>query len=114
MLGEATTFILTGRHLKFLCAVLNSELVRWFLRHTAPTSGMGTLRWKKSYVEAIPIPLISSATKKPIVQLVDRIVTAKTKAYNHPVDMTAEEAEIERRVCELYNLSEHEIKCLFG
>ena len=45
---EATTFVMTGRHLKYLCALLNAKLTRWFLQQIAPTSGMGTLRWEKS------------------------------------------------------------------
>ena len=54
--GEATTFVMTGQGIKFLCGVLNAKLVRWYLGQIAPTSGMGTLRWKKVYVEAIPSP----------------------------------------------------------
>ena len=29
--GEATTFLLTGESIKYLCAVLNAKLIRWFL-----------------------------------------------------------------------------------
>ena len=43
MLVEATAFIMTGTHVKVLCAVLNSSLARWFLLRSAPTSGLGTL-----------------------------------------------------------------------
>ena len=56
LFGEATAFVLTGEHLKFLCTILNAKLTHWFLRHTAPTSGMGVIRWKKVYMEAVPIP----------------------------------------------------------
>ena len=47
MVGEATTFILTGESIKYLCCVLNSNAARWYVQQTAPTSGMGALRWKK-------------------------------------------------------------------
>ena len=75
--GLNTTFVLTGDCLKFLCAVLNARLTLWFLRHAAPTSGMGTLRWLKVYVETIPIPRISLEEQGPFVQLVDSIIAAK-------------------------------------
>ena len=63
--GEATTYIMTGTSLKYLCAVLNASLTRWFLQQMAPTSGMGTLRWKKGYVENIPIPKNNAAKQRP-------------------------------------------------
>ena len=66
--GEATTFIMTGEELKYLCAVLNSRLIRWFLEQVAPTSGMGTLRWKKVYVQAIPVPQIRRSQQGPFVE----------------------------------------------
>ena len=52
LFGTNTTYFLTGENLKFLCAVLNSKLTYCFLRHTAPTSGMGVIRWMKVYVES--------------------------------------------------------------
>ncbi len=105
--GEATTFMMTGESsLKYLCAVLNANLVRWFLNQIAPTSGMGTLRWKKIYVERIPVPKISAAKQRPFVRLVDRILEAK--AADPDADTTADEAEIDRLVYELYGLTEEE------
>lgn len=59
--GKATTFMMTGESLKYLLATLNSALVRRFMRQAAPTSDMGTLRWKKAYIETMPIPLIGEA-----------------------------------------------------
>ena len=92
--GEATTFIMTGECIKFLCGVLNAQLVRWYLGQIAPTSGMGTLRWKKVYVETIPIPRGDAAQQRPLVRLVDRILEAK--AANPAADTAELEAEIDR------------------
>ena len=66
LFGEATTFLLTGEGIKHLCAVLNAKLIHWFLEKVAPTSGMGTLRWKKVYVERIPIPKLSTDQAAPL------------------------------------------------
>ncbi len=75
---------------------------------------MGTLRWKKVYVEAIPVPSASSAKRQSIGQLVDRMISAKTMASDASTDITVDEAEIDRRVCELYGLSQLEIDRLLG
>ena len=105
--GEATTFIMTGESLKYLCGLLNSALVRWFLQQTAPTSGMGTFRWKKVYVETIPIPKISEEEQQPLVALVEEILHAKDTDAD--VDTADLEREIDRLVYELYGLTEEEI-----
>ena len=104
--GEATTFMMTGRSLKYLCAVLNSTLIRWFLQQTAPTSGMGTSRWKKVYVENIPIPQIAEEQQRSFVQMVDEILEAKAADLN--ADTSELERNIDRLVYDLYGLTEEE------
>ena len=105
--GEATSYMMTGECIKYLCAVLNGELVRWFLQQVAPTSGMGTLRWKKVYVETIPIPKISAAKQRPFTRLVDRILAVK--AANPDADVSELENQIDRIVYSLYDLTPEEI-----
>ena len=101
--GEATTFLLTGESIKYLCAVLNAKLIRWFLENVAPTSGMGTLRWKKVYVERLPIPRITGPRQQHFSRLVDRALMAK------PGDREEIEADIDARVYQLYGLTPSEI-----
>ena len=104
--GEATTFMMTGGSLKYLCAVLNATLIRWFLQQTAPTSGMGTSRWKKVYVGNIPIPHIAEEQQRSFVQLVDEILEAKAADLN--ADTSELERNIDRLVYDLYGLTEEE------
>ena len=104
--GEATTFVMTGSSVKYLCAILNSTLVRWFLQQTAPTSGMGTPRWKKVYVQEIPIPTISAAEQRPFIRLVDEILEAK--AADPDADTSYLDWDIDRLVYDLYGLTEEE------
>lgn len=61
-----STFIMTGNDLKYLLAVLNSEVSEWYFDFIAPTSGMGTTMWKKAYIEQIPIAETSDSNKKPL------------------------------------------------
>ena len=105
--GEATTFLLTGESIKYLCAVLNAKLIRWFLEKVAPTSGMGTLRWKKVYVERLPIPRTTGPRQQPFSRLVDRVLMAR--AGDRDSDTSETEAEIDARVYQLYGLTPSEI-----
>lgn len=105
---EATAFLMTGSPLKFLCSVLNSKLASWYLRQSAPTSGMGTLRWKKVYVEAIPVPVISSANQLAFARLVDDIFVR----LSSDADAKDLELKIDGLVSELYGLTEEEVSAV--
>ena len=98
--------MMTGKHLKYLSAVLNSTLIRWFLQQIAPTSGMGTPRWKKGYVETLPIPKISAAEQRPFIRLVDEILEAKSA--DPDADTSYLDWDIDRLVYDLYGLTEDE------
>ena len=71
LLVEATAFMMTGTHVKSLCAVLNPSFARWFLLRSAPTSGLGTLRWKKVYVGELPVPPLDNRMHNRIAQVID-------------------------------------------
>ena len=70
-------FVIAGKSLKYLCAVLNSALVTWLIKNTALTTGMGLTQWKKFAVEAIPIPKISADRDALISTIVDYIIYLK-------------------------------------
>ena len=107
---EASTFIMTGEYVKYLCAVLNAKLIRWFLQQVAPTSGMGVFQWKKVYVETIPIPKIPEEAQRPFIELVDRIL--KIKTASPAADTSKLESNIDRLVYQLYKLTESEIAAI--
>ena len=107
---EATTFILTGGNIKYLCAILNSKAIYWFLSQIAPTSGLGTLRWKKVYVEMIPIPAISESAQQPFTELVDQILIAKTDPSETHCDTL--EARLNQLVYQLYGLTTEQAKII--
>ena len=102
--GEATTFLLTGKELKYLCAVLNSTLTTWFLHQAAPTSGAGTLRWKKVYIQKIPIPMLGRCEASPFVNFVDKILESKSEMLNADTCPL----ELDRMVYDLYGLTGEE------
>ena len=99
-------YMITGSHLKFLCAVLNSTLISWFMSHTSRTTGMGLTIWHKAYVERLPIPKIDAAEQEPFVKLVDEILAAKAADAN--ADTESLEWQIDSMVYRLYGLTEEE------
>ncbi len=102
-----SSFIMTSNCTKYLCAILNSNLIAWFMKNTAPT-GMGMHpRWKKVYVETIPIPKIPTTKQRPFIQLIDGILAAKD--VDPDSDITEQEHEIDRLVYALYGLTKEEI-----
>ena len=55
-------FMITGQNLSYLCAILNSSLITWFVKRTAVTTGMGLSQWDKFTVERVPIVHPSQST----------------------------------------------------
>lgn len=52
-----TAFLMTGEHLSYLLAFLNSPISKYyFSKNIATTSGVGTVRWLKYTIETLPIP----------------------------------------------------------
>ena len=103
---DKTAYIMTGECIKYICAVLNTNLISWYFRQIAPTSGMGTLLWGKTRVERIPIPKITPAEQRPFIQLVDRILEAK--AADPDADTSDLEESIDWLVYDLYDLTDEE------
>ncbi|WP_201340448.1 hypothetical protein [Isorropodon fossajaponicum symbiont] len=91
-----------------MLAVLNSKLIYWFFNNIALTSGMGTLRWKKTYINMIPIPKISDSMKQPFIVLINKILISKKQNK----DTNYLENEINKMVYDLYQLSALEIKLI--
>ena len=103
-------YLITGRSLKWCCAVLNSRLVSWMVSNIAITTGAGLPQWKKFIVESIPIPVIPDIQQESVLTMLDRIVTAKQ------IDSTADTAVLEKQldqlVYDLYGLCPEEVRTI--
>ncbi len=104
-------YIMTGDCLKYLCAVMNSTLITWWFRNMAATTGMGLTEWTIVSVKRLPIPKISFAGQAPFARLVDRILSA---SGTYQADTTALEADIDRLVYEIYELTKDETRAVTG
>ena len=100
---------MTGSALKYLCAVLNSSLVTWFMESTALTTGMGVLQWKKFAVERLPVPHVGAADQRLFTQLVDGILE---EPAGHTANVRKLQAELDCAVNAVYGLNADEIRAI--
>ena len=107
-----TAYVLTGPSIKYLCAVLNSSLATWYVRNTALNSGMGVPRWVRFTVERIPVPKVSASKQRPLIALVERILSAKDA--DAAADTSALESEADALVYALYGLTSSEVAAVAG
>ncbi|EHU8856781.1 Eco57I restriction-modification methylase domain-containing protein, partial [Campylobacter coli] len=80
--AEATSFILTGENLKYLIAFLNNDFVAFIFKtfYAGGNLGENGFRYKKAFLEKLPIPKINSKNQKladELINLVDEILKAK-------------------------------------
>ncbi len=97
---DMTVFFISGNNLKYLLALLNSKLVFWYFNLICAESGVGTNRWKKIYVEQLPIPEILNEAKNPFETLVDYILFSKQKKLDNEAKLF--ETVIDNMVYDLY------------
>ena len=95
-------FVMAGKSLKYLCAVLNSTLITWLIKNTALTTGMGLTQWKKFAVERIPIPKISADRDDLIATIVDYIIYLKKQSSTDSLMVKYFEQIIDGLVYEIY------------
>ena len=97
-------FIITGRHLGYLTAFLNSKLFKYCFRDSFPQLQGGTREFSKIFFEKIKIKMVSDSLNEifesKVIKLQNSIAEAK--------DTTAIELEIDEMILDLYNLAEKE------
>ena len=92
-----------------LLAILNSRLIRFVLQQICDKVRGGFYRMKMIYVEQLPIPPATDVQQAPIIERVQKILAAPDS-----LDVPQLEAEIDRLVYDLYNLTEEEIAVVEG
>ncbi len=84
----------------YLLGLLNSSAVEDFFIEVGATVRGGYLRFKRQYVEQIPIPNANSAEREAIAELVQKCLDAKGMGCEEW------EGEIDARVASLYKVSD--------
>ena len=128
--AEATSFIMSGENLKYLIALLNSKAITYSFKSFYMGAGLGNkgLRYKKTFLENLPIPKIEKEEQTPFIELVDKIILSKEKIKKYKKhyeslnaidkieiekeqnNITKAKKKIDILVYKLYKLTKDEIK----
>ncbi|MGT0102266.1 type IIG restriction enzyme/methyltransferase [Helicobacter pylori] len=113
--AEATSFILTGEHLRYLLGMLHSKLITFAFKTFYAGGGLGEsgYRYKKAFIERLPIPKITPQNQKLAHKITDcakAILEAKEK--DPKANTQKLEKEIDALVYQLYHLTDEEIKII--
>ncbi|MCQ2680760.1 class I SAM-dependent DNA methyltransferase [Helicobacter pylori] len=113
--AEATSFILTGGHLRYLLGMLHSKLITFAFKTFYAGGGLGEsgYRYKKAFIERLPIPKITEKNQEladKITDCAEQILQAKAK--DPKANTQGLEKEIDALVYQLYNLTDEEIKII--
>ncbi len=111
---EATAFIMTGERLKYLTALLNSKLLTYSFKTFYAGGDLrgNTFRYKKVFLENLPVPKLTAEEQRPFETLIDQILVAKKK--DPKADTSALERQIDQMVYKLYGLTDEEIRIVEG
>ncbi|GAA7379101.1 class I SAM-dependent DNA methyltransferase [Helicobacter pylori] len=113
--AEATSFILTGEHLRYLLGMLHSKLITFAFKTFYAGGGLGEsgYRYKKAFIERLPIPQITEKNQELARKITDGAEQIlKTKEKDPKANTLELEKEIDALVYQLYNLTDEEIKII--
>lgn len=112
--AEATSFILSGNEnfkhsLHYLLGILHSKLITYAFKEFYAGGGLGEsgYRYKKAFLERLPIPKVDSKTEAEFIQIVQEIL--EKKKVDSTIDTPTLESKLDNLVYQLYNLSDDEV-----
>ena len=103
---DKTCFMITGQHLLYILAIMNSSLMQYYIQHNIAVLDTGGFLMQKIYVDAFPIPSFDNEDYEPIVSLCKEVLCEQEKG-NDTLDL---EAQIDSYVYKLFGLNNDEIE----
>lgn len=100
----------TEYYLRYILAILNSSLMKYYYRVIVPEEGKAFAEVKAINLKKIPIKKAPKSKQEEFVDLVDKILEAKRNKAN---DTKALEDKIDSLVDELYGLTDEEKKLIY-
>jgi hypothetical protein len=84
-----TVFLMTGENLKYLTALLNSRLCTWSFKKFYAGGGLGAevFRYKKMFIEKLPIPQIPLSAQKPFEEKAEAMLKLNKDLKTHSTQM---------------------------
>ncbi|ETD25640.1 hypothetical protein HMPREF2087_01468 [Helicobacter canis NCTC 12740] len=134
--AEATSFILSGNEnfthsLHYLLGILHSKLITYAFKEFYAGGGLGEsgYRYKKAFLERLPIPKVDSKIEVEFIQIVQEILEkkkvdssveamdchdlpCKSRNDSKTTDTAELESKLDNLVYALYNLTSDEIKLI--
>ena len=102
---DKTCFMITGEHLLYLLAVMNSSLMQYYIQHNIAVLDTGGFLMQKIYVEHFPIPTIESKSYKEIVDMCTETLLLQKENR----DSSDIESQIDLKIYEMFELTHDEI-----
>ncbi len=113
---------MTGKNLKYLLGLMNSNPVAFFFKTFYAGGGLGEdgYRYKKAFLEQLPLPPITPQNQPladQIVQKVDQILSL-TQSPDYETNKEKQqkvkelEKEIDKLLYKLYDLTDEEIRII--
>ena len=97
------SFMVTGQHVAFLTAFFNSSLFKWCFIDNFPELQGGTRELRKIFFDKIPVKKVNTHIEKDFAEIIRDI----------QYEFTKEKAQrIDKKIFELYELSEEEQKTI--
>lgn len=106
----AGAFMLTGEHLKYLLAFLNSKICYFYFSLICNSSGMDTIQWKKFALEKVPILELSESDQKPFIKIIDEIQSFAQLNDTRGIEEC--ENQIDKLFYQAYKLTTDEIQII--
>ena len=102
---DKTCLMITGEHLLYLLAVMNSSLMQYYIQHNTAVLDTGGFLMQKIYVEHFPIPTIESKSYKEIVDMCTETLLLQKENR----DSSDIESQIDSKIYEMFELTQDEI-----
>lgn len=108
---------------KFLLAILNSNLIKFFYSKITSSIQGGYLRFIRQYLEKIPVPTTSELAKNQIIQIISNHINLNKQLHSATLDTQRQqiqraidhsEKRIDELVYGLYGLTEEEVRVVEG
>ena len=105
---DMTTFFIQSNDIYYLLPLMNSKLITWYFDLICNESGVGTNRWKKTYIENLPIIKASKKEEAQLINFGKEIMSLKSNDF-----CTKEiEKKVDLMIYKLYGLSQPEIEII--
>lgn len=96
--------------IKYLLALLNSELYEFRYKHLAKQTGGGIYEYFANSIEKLPVPVIPKDQQKQYTKLVDRIIESGIRGDKHEYQQL--QKTVNEMVYDLFSITKQERTCI--